>query len=71
MAAGGYRVVVDRTKCIGAGQCVAHAGAVFDQSEDDGAVVLLIAEPQAALRAAVEKAARLCPAQAIAVVEAG
>jgi ferredoxin len=71
MAGGGYRVVVDRTKCIGSGQCVAHAGAVFDQSEDDGTVVLLMAEPPAPLRAAIDKAARLCPAQAISVVESG
>lgn len=70
MAGGGYRVVVDQTKCVGSGRCVAHAGAVFDQSEEDGTVILLVAEPQADLRAAVEKAARLCPAQAIAVVEA-
>lgn len=70
MAGDGYRVVVDPTKCIGSGQCVAHAGAVFDQSEDDGTVVLLIARPPAASRAAVDKAARLCPSQAIAVVDA-
>lgn len=71
MSSGGYRVAVDRTKCIGSGQCVAHAGAVFDQSDDDGTVVLLVPEPDAALREAVDKAARLCPAQAIAIVEAG
>lgn len=70
MPGGGYRVVVDRTKCIGSGRCVAHADAVFDQSEADGTVVLLVAEPQAGLRAAVDKAARLCPAQAITVVAA-
>jgi ferredoxin len=71
MPTDGYRVVVDRTKCIGSGQCVAHAGAVFDQSEDDGTVILLVAAPPAALRGAVDKAARLCPAQAITVVEGG
>lgn len=63
-----YRVVVDRTKCIGSGQCVAHAGTVFDQSDEDGTVVLLEAEPGSAMREAVEKAARLCPAQAISIV---
>lgn len=71
MSGHGYRVVVDRTKCIGSGRCVAHADAVFDQSEADGTVVLLVPEPTADLRAAVDKAARLCPAQAIAVIEGG
>lgn len=70
MAGDRYRVFVDQTKCVGSGRCVAHAGDVFDQSEDDGTVVLLIDEPQAASRAAVDKAARLCPAQAISVVAA-
>ncbi len=66
-----YRVVVDQTKCIGSGQCVAHAGSVFDQGEDDGTVILLVQEPGGAMRDAVEKAARLCPAQAITIVETG
>lgn len=71
MSAVRFRVVVDRTRCIGSGQCVSHAGAVFDQSEEDGTVVLLVSEPDIAMRDAVEKAARLCPAQAIAIVETG
>lgn len=64
-----YRVEVDPTKCIGAGRCVAHAADVFDQSDSDGTVELRVAEPVLVRRAAVDKAAQLCPAQAITVVE--
>jgi ferredoxin len=48
---------------------VARAADVFDQREEDGIVVLLLADPGPARRDAVEKAALLCPAQAISVVE--
>jgi len=65
----GYRVEIDATRCIGSGQCVARAPEVFDQREEDGIVVLLLADPGPARREAVEKAALLCPAQAISVVE--
>lgn len=71
MKPGEFRVVVDATKCIAAGQCVAHAPSVFDQSDSDGTVVLLDPHPGAGLRAAVEKAVLLCPAQAIAIEEFG
>ncbi len=71
MKPGGFRVVVDATRCIAAGQCVAHAPLVFDQSESDGTVVLLDPRPGMESRAAVEKAVLLCPAQAIAIEEIG
>ena len=67
----GYRVEIDATRCIGSGQCVARAPEVFDQRDEDGIVVLLLDDPGPARREAVEKAALLCPAQAIAIVEAG
>jgi ferredoxin len=44
---------------------VVVAPEVFDQRDEDGMVVLLQAQPDPALRPAVEKAARLCPALAI------
>lgn len=69
MSTSRYRVEIEATKCIGAGQCVAHAADVFDQRDSDGTVVLLVAEPALARRAAVEKAVLLCPAQAIAILE--
>ena len=64
-----YRIEVDPSKCVGAGQCVASAADVFDQRDSDGTVVLLVEEPAPARRAAVDKAALLCPAQAITIVE--
>lgn len=63
------RVSVDQGKCVSAGNCVAHAPAVFDQDEDDGSVILLDAEPTAALHPAVREAAVACPAHAIFVDE--
>jgi ferredoxin len=41
--------------------CALTAPAVFDQSEDDGTVVVLDAEPPPQLQAAVERAVGLCP----------
>lgn len=59
------KVRIDRTKCVGAGQCVRVAPAVFDQDEKDGLVVLIDARPGDAGASAAQKAALLCPAQAI------
>lgn len=61
------RVLIDQDKCCGAGSCVLSAPDVFDQRDEDGIVVLLNAEPPAALREAVEEAAAICPAAAISV----
>jgi ferredoxin len=62
-----FRVIVDSSRCIGAGRCVGTAPQVFDQSDGDGTVVLLQAEPPPALHDDVTHAALLCPARAIAV----
>ena len=59
------KVRVDRARCIGAGQCVRTVPEVFDQSEADGIVKLLVAEPSPEHALKVRKAVRLCPAQAI------
>ena len=61
------RVTIDRSRCIAAGQCVLKAPQVFDQSEEDGIVILLNANPPAELRESVITAARICPAEAIKV----
>lgn len=63
-----FKVRVVTRKCIGAGQCVLAAPAVFDQ-DDDGIVVLKDETPPASEHEAVRKAARLCPAVAIQVDE--
>jgi ferredoxin len=61
------KVTVDLDKCIGSGQCVLSAPAVFDQRDEDGIVVLLDANPSADAGPAVRQAAALCPALAIKV----
>ena len=59
------KVSIDRDKCVGAGQCVRVAPAVFDQDQDHGLVLLIDATPAIDLAAFVRRAALLCPAQAI------
>lgn len=61
------KVRIDVDACVGAGQCVLAAPDVFDQRDEDGMVVLLLESPPAALEAATEHAALLCPALAIVV----
>ncbi|WP_414711119.1 ferredoxin [Pseudonocardia sp.] len=60
----GIEVSVDRDSCVGAGQCVLSAPAVFDQDED-GLVELTNPRPPAEQERAVSAAARLCPARVI------
>jgi ferredoxin len=59
------KVTVDQDKCVSSGQCVLNAGAVFDQRDDDGVVVLLDPTPPAEQIENVRKAAAACPALAI------
>ncbi|SDU52001.1 ferredoxin [Jiangella alkaliphila] len=61
------RILVDEEKCVGGGQCVMAAPAVFDQDDDTGTVVLLDPEPGPEYDDDVRQAARLCPAVAITV----
>ncbi|MBX6766045.1 MAG: ferredoxin [Actinomadura rubrobrunea] len=63
------KVVADRNVCIGAGNCVMTAPDVFDQSEDDGTVVLLQDSPSEEQQAAVRRAVSLCPSGAITIRE--
>jgi ferredoxin len=65
------RVEVDRGRCRGAGQCTLYAPELFDQSEDDGLVVVLDDRPPPALRGEARLAAKLCPNSVIHVVGDG
>jgi ferredoxin len=58
-------VHADTTVCVGAGQCALRAPAVFDQSEDDGTVVVLDAQPGTEHEEDVRAAVALCPSGAI------
>ncbi len=58
------RVTIDRSKCVGSGNCVITAPEVFDQ-DDEGIVVLQNATPPESQQAAVRQAVELCPARVI------
>ncbi len=62
------KVTADRDVCISAGNCVMTADAVFDQ-DDDGLVVVLVDEVPEEQEANVREAVRLCPSQALRIVE--
>lgn len=59
------RVIVDQDKCVSSGQCVLAAGAVFDQRDEDGIVLLKDANPPPELDTDVTEAAHVCPGLAI------
>jgi ferredoxin len=61
------RVTVDSGSCVGAGKCVWAVPEVFDQSEDDGTVILLDEQPPLQLHKAVVDAEIACPSGAILV----
>ncbi|PSK87496.1 ferredoxin [Murinocardiopsis flavida] len=60
------RIKADTGRCIGAGQCVLTAPAVFDH-DDDGIVVLLTADPGDESAAQARYAVTLCPSRALSV----
>jgi ferredoxin len=61
------RVITDREVCVGAGQCVLTVSEVFDQSEEDGRVVILH-QPKPDEEEPVRTAAQICPSGAITIV---
>jgi ferredoxin len=64
------RIVADTSRCVGAGQCVLTDPTTFDQSEDDGTVVVLHDHPQdQETSARVREAVHICPSRALSLVE--
>ncbi|WNV85781.1 ferredoxin [Umezawaea sp. Da 62-37] len=59
------KITADVGRCVGAGQCVLTEPALFDQSEDDGTVIVLVDEPEGVLLDHAREAVRVCPSQAI------
>ncbi|QWF79416.1 ferredoxin [Amycolatopsis sp. CA-230715] len=59
------RIIADRDRCVGAGQCVLTEPAVFDQSEDDGTVVVQQDEVDGEVLVSVQEAVHVCPSQAL------
>ena len=62
------KIEADRDLCIGAGNCVLSAEAVFDQ-DDDGVVVLLTEEVPEDEEDRVREAVKLCPSSALRLLE--
>jgi ferredoxin len=63
------RIIANKEVCIGAGQCVLTEPEVFDQSEEDGQVLLLTDQPGADAEQAVRQAVQLCPSGALSISE--
>ncbi|SFQ16553.1 ferredoxin [Amycolatopsis arida] len=63
------RIEADTEVCVAAGMCALTAPEVFDQSEDEGTVVVLAARPPAEHEKAAREAVELCPSGALRIVE--
>jgi ferredoxin len=63
------KIHIDHDRCRGAGQCALTAPELFDQSEDDGTVVLLDDQPPPELHARARLAASLCPNAVISITD--
>lgn len=63
------RVTVDQDRCCSSGFCVLSAPEVFDQRDEDGVVVVVLAEPPQELHAATAEAVAQCPTGAILLAE--
>ncbi|WP_413775602.1 ferredoxin [Micromonospora sp. RTGN7] len=59
------RVRADREACVGSGLCALRLPELFDQSEDDGTVLLLRAEPEPDQEAAALEVVEVCPSRAL------
>jgi ferredoxin len=59
------RVIADRERCVGAGLCVLTNPSLFDQSDDDGRVIVLTDEVADEYVASVEQAMHLCPVRVL------
>ena len=63
------KISIDKDKCISTGNCVLAAPELFDQSEDDGTVVVLNETPAPELRQSARQAAVTCPVLVIQIRE--
>ena len=63
------KIIADTGKCVGAGQCVLTEPELFDQSEDDGTVIVLDDKPEGPLVEKAREAVHVCPSQALTLQE--
>jgi len=66
---GPLSVAVEYQKCTAAGQCLLAAPNVFDQSADNGTIVLLDPNPPESERPRVLDAIARCPASVISLAD--
>ena len=67
MAATAHREIrVDRTLCMGSGQCSWYAPSTFDQDDETVAIVI---DPQGDPEEAIRAAVKGCPTGALSIVE--
>ncbi|MEU9605852.1 ferredoxin [Streptomyces sp. NPDC048057] len=60
------KIIADFDKCIGSGQCVFTEPELFDQSEDEGTVIVLDAEPKGEILVRkARQAVNNCPGRAL------
>lgn len=59
------KIIADTGRCVGAGQCVLTDPDLFDQSEDDGTVIVLNPEPEGDAQENARTAVHICPGQAL------
>ncbi|MFI5839206.1 ferredoxin [Catenuloplanes sp. NPDC051500] len=64
------KILADTSRCVGAGQCVLTDPDAFDQTDEEGIVIVRRPEPEddAALDRA-RRAALICPSQALSLVD--
>ena len=63
------RIIADRERCAGSGQCVLVEPQVFDQSDQDGRVVLNIDQFDPSRENEVRSAVLICPSGALSLTE--
>ncbi|WP_213455077.1 ferredoxin [Rhizomonospora bruguierae] len=59
------RIVVDRTRCFGYGNCVAALSEVFDLNDEDGVVLVDEEAAQTVAERQLDAAVRSCPTNAL------
>jgi ferredoxin len=63
------KILADLDRCVGAGQCVLTDPELFDQSEDDGTVVVLQELVEGEQLENARQAVNICPSQALSLSE--
>lgn len=59
------KIIANRDVCVGAGNCAFTAPELFDQSEDDGTVIVIKEVPDPAEEESAREAIAFCPSAAL------